>query len=320
MIKTRRVFIILPFIIVLVFSLSLFILNKIIVAQTVVSPISALSLNILSAQTDHYFWQPGVNKDFDSPVKAPEITAKSAIVYDTATNLALYKKNINLRLPIASLTKIMTAVVALENEDFDQVVKVSKKAASIGENSMGLSEGEILNVKDLLYGLILPSGNDAAQALAEGGKLGRKNFIYLMNKKAQDLGLSNTHFTNPSGLEGDGNQYSSVYDLLVITEYGLRNKNFSKIVSTVEYDIPSTSTHKTYYFYNDTSLLTTYPGVKGVKIGYTDEAGLCMVTYLEYKNHKIIAVLLNSPNRREEMKELLDYSLRSQGVEPPPHS
>src|SRR5690606_37799615 len=146
---------------------------------------------------------------------------------------------------------------------------------------------------------ILPSGNDAAEALADSSSVGRENFVYLMNKKAESLGLTDTYFTNPSGLEGDGNQYSTAYDLLVITRYALQNPEFAKIVSTYEHEIAETSTNKYYHLFNDTNLLTTYPGVKGVKTGFTYEAGMCLVTYLEYGGHKIIAVLLNSQNRRE---------------------
>ena len=184
---------------------------------------------------------------------------------------------------------------------------------------MGLTEGEILKLEDLLYGLVLLSGNDAAETIAEGSPFGRDNFVYLMNKRAEELGLTDTRFTNPSGLEGDGDQYSTAYDLLVISRYALQNPDFSEIVSTVTHDIPASSEHNAYYLFNETNLLTSYPGVKGVKTGYTNEAGLCLVTYLEYKGHKIIAVLLNAQNRRQEMKDLLDYSLKTLGVEPPPH-
>ena len=141
-----------------------------------------------------------------------------------------------------------------------------------------------------------------------------------MNKKAQALGLSNTQFSNPSGLQGDGVQYTTAQDLLVITKYALENfPLFREVAASPEHTLPATSGHPEYYLLNETNLLTTYPGVKGVKTGFTPEAGMCLVTYLEYEDHKIIGVLLNSENRRQEMKDLLDYSLHSLGVEPPPH-
>lgn len=264
-------------------------------------------------------WKSNIERAKESSIKMPEITASGAISYDLTSEQLLYQKNIKTKLPMASLAKIMTAIIALENESIDKVFTVNKLAAEIGENTMGLSEGEKLPLSELLYGLILHSGNDAAETIAQGSRFGRSNFIYLMNKKAEDLGLSDTHFTNPTGLEGDGNQYSTAYDLLVIARYALENLVFAEVVSTVEYEIPYSAQHKYLYLYNETNLLTSYPGVKGVKTGYTLEAGLCLVTYLEYEGHKIVAVLLNSQSRRGEMKELLDYSLKSLGVNPPPH-
>lgn len=271
---------------------------------------------INEAQANDY-WQPKiVEKEYR---KAPLLSAKAAIAYDLTTDTLLYSENIDHPLPIASLTKIMTATIVLENMNLDQEIAISQKAATVGENSMGLSAGEVHTVKDLLYGLLLPSGNDAAMALAEGSPMGEANFLHMMNKKAEEIGLVTTRFTNPSGLEGDGHQYSTAKELLVLTRFALKNPTFAKIVSTYEHDILATEKHKEYVLYNETNLLTTYPGVRGVKTGYTEEAGMCLVTYLEHNNRKIIAVLLNSQNRRFEMKELLDYSLLSLGETPPKH-
>lgn len=261
------------------------------------------------------FWEPTMKQ---APGNIPlELTAVSAISYDTTTNTVLYSKNVDSRLPIASLTKIMTAVIALEKMDITQEITVSNSAAEIGESSMGLTAGEKLTLEDLMYGLILNSGNDAAEAIAQASPYGREGFVHLMNKKAEDLGLSNTRFTNVSGLQGDGSQYSTTKELLVITRYALQNNIFAKIAETYQHDIPQTDTHKAFTLFNETNLLTTYPGVKGVKTGYTDEAGLCLITYLNYQGHKIIAVLLNSQSRREEMKQLLDHSLQIIGIPPP---
>jgi serine-type D-Ala-D-Ala carboxypeptidase (penicillin-binding protein 5/6) len=263
-------------------------------------------------------WQPHTQL-IASSIKKPEITATSAISYDVTSEQLLYERDMKKRVPIASLTKIMTAIIALENEPLDKEYSVSE-AAIVGENTMGLTVGEKLTLEELLHGLILHSGNDAAETIAMGSKFGRENFLYLMNKKAQELGLSDTNFTNPSGLEGDGNQYSTVYDLLVFTRYALENPDFKRIVAAVEYEIPENENHKYFYLQNQTNLLTTYPGVKGVKTGFTDEAGMCLVTYLDFRGHHIIAILLNSENRRQEMKDLLDYSLKTLGIEPPLHS
>lgn len=284
------------------------------------SPLPQLFTNTKSqVLAYHDFWEPVMGNPIVSKAKKPELTALSVLAYDTTTDQVLYEKESKKRMPIASITKIMTAIIIIENEDLDERVTVSKRAATIGENSMMVQENEQFTRRELLYGLILPSGNDAAEVLAETSSVGRENFIFLMNKKAEQLGLTNTHFTNPSGLEGDGDQYSTSYDLLVITRYGLSLPEFAKIVSTVNYEIPQNKYHRQYKLFNETNLLTTYPGVKGVKTGFTNEAGMCLVTFLDYDGHKIIAVILNSENRREEMKELLDYSLQTLGVEPPLH-
>lgn len=262
-------------------------------------------------------WKP--NKVEIIGKNKPIIQASAVASYDLTENKFIYKINENKRLPIASLTKIMTAIVALESMNLETKLKVTDESATIGENSMGLTSGEELTLNELLYGLILNSGNDAAEVIARGSQFGRDNFVFLMNKKAEDLGLTDTHFTNPSGLEGDGKQYSTINDLIVITRYALQNPTFREIVATYHHTIPASSEHKTYVLYNETNLLTSYPGVRGVKTGYTDEAGLCLVTYLEYNGHEIIAVLLNAKNRRQEMKDVLDYSLTVQGIKPPPH-
>ena len=248
----------------------------------------------------------------------PTITAKSALVYDLSTKKVLFSKSPKIKLPMASLTKIMTAVVAIESAKKADEYLVSK-VDLVGENSMGLTDGETLMLKELLYGLILTSGNDAAETLASNFPNGRAQFIIAMNNKAKALGLKNTHFTNPTGLEGDGKQYTTVSDLLVITNYAMQFPIFKEVAKTLIQEIPYSQNHKAFYLENETNLISSYPGVFGVKDGYTPEAGLCLITYLNYKGHKIIGIILGSDNRREEMKDLLDYSLKVQGITPPPH-
>ncbi len=265
------------------------------------------------------FWLPLIEKTEGSEIEIPQFTAKAVLMYDLTTNRTLFEHNAFTRLPMASLTKIMTAIVALENKRSDNQYVVHKYDL-VGEDSMGLEEGEILSLEELLYGLMLPSGNDAAEVIASNFIHGRGAFISAMNNKAKALGLENTVFSNPSGLQGDGTQHTTAYDLLVMTKYMLDNfPIMRKIVATYEYVIPKTVTHKEYHLFNETNLLTTYPGVKGVKTGFTPEAGMCLISYLEYGNHKIIGILLNSKNRREEMKNFLDYSLKKLGTSPPPH-
>lgn len=288
---------------------------------TIFSPLPPfLSLLENTEVTTLDLWEPKLESVAGAADKKLNISAKSALVYDLKENKVLFEKNSKTKLPIASLTKVMTAIVSLENPKKNNKYLV-KKSDLVGENSMGLTEDEELAMEELLYGLILQSGNDAAEVLASNYSNGRQKFIEAMNRKTQTLGLSDTEFTNPSGLEGDGNQHSTAYDLLVITKYALENFSlFQKVISTIDYYIPKTEKHKAYYLSNETNLLTSYPGVKGVKDGYTPEAGLCLITYLDYKDHKIVGIILGSNNRRQEMKDLLDYSLNSLGIKPPKHS
>ena len=288
--------------------------------QTILSPIpNFLSLLVNSQVSTLNLWVPLLSNIALSNLKKPEIGAKSALLYDLTTKEVLYVKNPKEKLPMASLTKIMTAVIALENKKANDKYIV-KPEDLVGEDAMGLSQGEVLTLSDLLYGVILHSGNDAAETLANTYPTGRTGFIKAMNDKVKSLGITDTNFTNPTGLEGDGKQYTTAYDLLVITNFALSNfPLFNEVVSTFDYHIPYTALHKEFYLENETNLLTSYPGVKGVKTGYTLESGLCLVTYLDYNGHKIIGVLLGSDNRIKDMKALLDYGLKSEGVNPPPH-
>lgn len=305
---------------VFLIGISIFINFRFFSGKNVVSPLP----NFLTAFANNQvstlnLWSP-IFEVFNSGSsnEIPFISGRSALVYDLEDQKVLFSKNPKVRLPMASITKIMTAIVAMEFSKKDDKYIVTKDDL-VGENSMGLSAGEELSLEELMYGLILTSGNDAAETLASNYPAGRGEFIKAMNNKARALGLKNTNFTNPTGLEGDGRQYTTTYDLLVMTNYAMQSPLFKKVVGTFKYNIPYSTTHKEFYLENETNLLTSYPGVVGVKDGYTPEAGLCLVTYLNYKGHKIIGVLLGSDNRRQEMKDLLDYGLKLQGITPPPH-
>lgn len=245
------------------------------------------------------------------------VSAEAVLMYDLAKKKTLYAKNQTKRLPMASLTKVMTAIVALEHRLSDDSYTV-KKEALVGEDSMGATPGETYLLEELLYGLMLVSGNDAAEVLAMHFPGGKEAFVTAMNEKARSLGALDTHFSNPTGLQGDGDQYTTAQDLLIITSYAIeRFPLFNEVVQTYEKILPYSQRHKALYLYNETNLLTSYPGVKGVKTGFTPESGLCLITYLDYKGHKIIGVILGSNNRRQEMRELLNYSLLTQGIVPP---
>ncbi len=282
--------------------------------QTYASPVpDFLVLKNNNQATFLDLWTPFF-ETFASGNQVPEIQAKSALVYDLKNDKVIYEKNASNKLPMASLTKIMTAVIALEDNNMPDTYEVSSRDL-VGEDTMGLSVGEILTKEELLYGLMLNSGNDASEVLASNYSQGREGFLKAMHNKAKVLGLSDTVFSNPSGLQGDGIQYTTAKDLLILTKYAIDNfPLFIQITSTYEYHIPANNDHKEFYLINETNLLSTYDGVKGVKTGFTPEAGMCLVTYYEKNGVKLIGILLNSPDRRSEMRNLLNYSLNTLGV------
>jgi D-alanyl-D-alanine carboxypeptidase len=265
------------------------------------------------------FWSPVIQEIHGDAGTLPDLTAQSVLMYDLTANKILYEKDPDVRHPMASLTKIMTAVIALDNQKPDDKYRVTNSDVVTGD-AMGVSAGEVYDLQDLLYGLVLHSGNDAAEVLANNYPGGRDAFIKAMNNKAKALGMLNTSYSNPSGLQGDGTQYTTTYDLLILTKFALQHYPlFAQVASSATYDIPATSQHKEIQLANETNLVTSYPGVKGVKDGYTPQAGLCLVTYLDYSGHKIIGIILNSQDRRGEMKALLDYSLKTVDITPPPY-
>lgn len=277
-----------------------------------------LSKNENSEVSSLDMWIPSLLGLLSGGDQKPNPSAKSVLVYDLNSDKPLFEKNPEERLPMASITKLMTAVIAIDHKKKSDRYTVFPDAL-VGENVMGLSEGEVLNLEDLLYGVFMYSGNDAAETLALN-TMDRDDFIDAMNKKAKAIGMKNTNFTNPTGLEGDGNQHTTAYDLLVLSKYAVTNyPEIVKASSTAEHHIEATNDHYAYDMYNQLNLVTTYPGVKGLKDGYTPEAGLCLITYLDYKGQKIIAIILGSENRRQEMKDLLDYSLTELNIDPPPH-
>lgn len=313
----KKLLVILPFLAIVVFLASYFVYKSGKGEISITSPLPGFLSRIMNTQASTLnLWLPQVD---ESKITGPDITAHSALVYDLTSNQTLFAKNAKEKVPMASLTKIMTAIIALENKMDDDKYLV-KKIDLVGEDSMGLSENEVLNLNELLYGLILHSGNDAAETIASNyPKGGREGFIKAMNDKAYSLGLNDTAFTDPSGLGDSGLQYSTPYDLLVMTNYAMSFPLFAQIAQTASYTIAKTTTHEEYILESETNLLTTYPGVKGVKTGYTDEAGLCLITYLDYDGKQIIAIILNSTDRRGDMRSLLDFALIELGINPPPH-
>ncbi len=268
-------------------------------------------------------WTPNLNPFAIPEVKAaPSITGRAAFFVDTNTGQVLFEKNAKERMPIASLTKIMTVIVALENllpnesAYKEKVFTISPQAAGVEPDKMQLIAGEKLNLDELLDGIFLVSANDAAEQLAENTTGRREEFINLMNSKALQLGMNDTLFINPTGLEEDSvNQYSSAYDVALMSRYAVKKyPHLLEISSEPHIYLPETITHQEYDLYSGINLLTTYPGVVGFKTGYTPEAGLTLVTIARRGNHEVLGVLLGCENRRDDAKLMLDYSFAQLGV------
>jgi len=240
---------------------------------------------------------------------APQINSRAAIVLEKSTGTILFGKNENEIRKMASTTKIMTAIVVLENvENLYEIVIVSKKAASIGGSRLGLSVNAKITVNDLLYGLLLCSGNDAAIALAEfvGGNV--EEFASLMNQKALDLGLVNTHFVTPHGLDND-EHYTTAYELALLSKYALENKTFSKIVATKNYSVLINNSYKN--INNTNELLGNLNGVYGIKTGFTNGANRCLVTACKRNDLDIICVVLGADTKKfrtQDSIKLIEYA------------
>lgn len=252
------------------------------------------------------------------------IDALSYIAVDRDSRKILLGKNITTRYPVASITKIATAIVSLENASLRDEFIVSPSASKIGEATMGLSKGEKIMMEDALYGLMLPSGNDAAETLAEGigkynlgtpqeevdGGGARSWFIHKMNEKVQSLGMMDTYFFNPSGLDGKDvthTNFSTALDIAAFTNYALNNPIFSKIASTYEMVIPyKEGFHKAFYLYNILRFDNSYPGIKGVKPGISDYALETLSSYNEKDGRRIIVVILGSMHTKDDVIKIYD--------------
>lgn len=231
---------------------------------------------------------------------APSDSAKSAILMDADTGRILYAKNSDSQSLIASTTKIMTAIVVLEHCDPDEMFEIPPEATNIEGSSMYLQAGEQLTIRDLLYGMMLQSGNDAAVALALACSDSVAEFVDLMNLKAQQLGLHRTHFENPNGLDGESH-YSTAADLARLTCCALKNADFAEIVSTKNIQIGGRS------LTNHNKLLWSVDGAIGVKTGYTKAAGRILVSAAERNGRRLIAVTIDDGNDWEDHKALYDY-------------
>ncbi len=246
----------------------------------------------------------------------PIIEASAALLMDVDSGIVLYKKNPHLRLPMASLTKIMTAIIILENHNLNEVVTIEDNFDNFVEDEIGvrlwLKQYEKMTVENLLIGLMVPSAGDAALALAKYHSGSVEKFVEEMNERAKSLNLKNTKFTNPIGLDNIENHYSSAFDLAILTKYALKNRTFSRIVQIPRATITSTDGEIKHQFEGTNYLLESYLDIRGVKTGTTDAAGQSLINLAHHWNGKrVIAVLLNSPERFQENKRLIDWGFRN---------
>lgn len=243
---------------------------------------------------------PVLTQDIGFPV----FTAQAVYAADVDTGTPLYQKNTDAPLLPASTTKIMTALVAMDNFTDSDIVTIGN--IKIDGQKMGLYEGEQLTAGNLLQALLVYSANDAAEALAQGSPGGRLNFIQQMNVKAARLGLTNALFVNPSGLDGE-NQLITASDMYKLALYALNQPRFAQIVRQSDIEFTSVDGRFGYKLHTTNQLLGQVPGVLGVKTGYTDQARENLVTYVERDGKKVLLVVMGSQDRFGETKQLIDW-------------
>lgn len=285
-----------------------------------VSPVLGISKNRLAEN----LWFPSEYKSAsDSGEVLKKITAKSVFFVETQTGQVLIEKNSHEKLPIASLIKIMTVIVAMEQKNLEDIYQVSDRAASMEPDKMLLIAGEKMSLEKLLDGIFLVSANDAAEVLAEGTTGRREEFLQLMNSKAVQLGMNNSHFFNPTGLDEDSSdgrrgaypQFSTAYDVALMARYAIKKwPKLVEISSMPHIFIEASKDHQDYDLYNGINLITTYPGVVGFKTGYTPDAGLTLVTLARKEDREVLGVILGAVNRRDDAKILLDFSMKKLGI------
>jgi len=237
----------------------------------------------------------------------PELNSRIAVAYDRKSGNVIWGKGENKRSAMASTTKIMTAIILIENTDLNQTVTISGKSAGTGGSRLGLKKNDKITLKDLLYGLMLKSGNDSAVAIAEtvGGSV--EGFADMMNAKAKELGLENTHFVTPHGLDNP-EHYTTAYELAKLADYALNNETFAKVVNTKNYTVTINGYPKN--ITNTNELLGYVEGVNGVKTGFTNNAGRCLVTSVNRNGFEIITVVLQADTKKfrsSDSLKLINY-------------
>ena len=234
------------------------------------------------------------------------LSAKAAILIDAKTGAVIAEKNEKQRLPMASTTKIMSALLMLESGDLDTQFKVDNNAIMVEGSSMGLCEDDIVTKRALCYGMLLPSGNDAANQTAVTLAGSTEKFADMMNNRAKEIGLKDTNFVTPSGLH-DENHYSTAYDMAMLTREALKNEDFREICGTKRAKLKFGNPPYERWLVNSNKLLTMYDSCIGVKTGFTDEAGRCLVSAAEKNGITLICVTLNASDDWNDHKKMYDY-------------
>jgi serine-type D-Ala-D-Ala carboxypeptidase (penicillin-binding protein 5/6) len=240
----------------------------------------------------------------------PGLWAAAAVLTDGESGRVLYEKNAHTKLPIASTTKIMTALVVRDRAALSDRVTISPQAAAVGEQTVGLVAGETLSVEDLLWALLVLSANDAGQALAEHTAGSVQAFADLMNKKAASLGARDSHFVNPHGLDQAGH-YSSAYDLAIMGRELLKDPVLARMVASTSHTIPGPPGQPARILQGHNEILNQYQGANGIKTGYTAGAGFCLVASAARENKQLVSVVLNSPHRANDTIALFNYGFSS---------
>lgn len=236
----------------------------------------------------------------------PDVLAKACVLIEEKTGRIVFEKDSSEKLPMASTTKIMTTLLCLESGGLDDEFVVDSEAIKVEGSSMGLVEGDVVTKRDLCYGMMLPSGNDAANvtAIKLGGSL--EKFAEMMNERAAEIGMTRTCFVTPSGLEGDGHG-ASAFDMALLAREALRNQEFAEICSQSKAKVVFGNPPYERWLVNSNKLLTMYDGVKGVKTGFTDEAGRCLVSACERDDISLICITLNDKDDWNDHMKLYDY-------------
>ena len=242
----------------------------------------------------------------NTSLPTPSVNAKGAVLIEAESGEIIFAQNADERLPMASTTKIMTALVAIENADISKTVSVSPSAVGVEGSSVYLYANERMTLEDLIYAMMLESANDAATAIAIEIGGSTDGFAEMMNERAEKMGLSDTHFENPHGLDGESH-YTTAYELALITREAIANPTFREICATYKRTIPLNETEGVRLLINHNKLLRSYEGAIGVKTGFTKKSGRCLVSAAERDGLTFIAVTLGAPDDWRDHAAMLDY-------------